>query len=354
MLDDVPLLLVAVPPRARRLGIVLLVERHVEQRAAALAPQPLERARRAQLRDRPLWEPLPERGEVRAGGRVEHAIERVPARAAALRGRLVLVGVGEPGAAAVAHQRRVVLWRLRLLGALGLGLWSRRRGGGELVGGRGCGGSHGRGDNPGSGRWREGLPLERRPARATLVGDEELRVDVFAVEGDELAVAEERAAELGEEGVVEDGRRDAVDDAQLARVAVREDGLARVHRHGSLARLLRAHRVAKRDAACEGVVDVTRVALRRVVQALVQLGRHREPLVQLDVLVALAEVLGEVDAVAKGGARVCAGEALVESVGEHRQQRARLRAVQQQRLVHLAAQRLARQHRRRRRRQTGG
>lgn len=83
-----------------------------------------------------------------------------------------------------------------------------------------------------------------------------------------------------EEGGVGDGRRDAVDDAQLARVAVREDGLARVHRHGSLARLLRAHlwgdaisgplvisnplarlprahRVAKRDAACEGVVDVT-------------------------------------------------------------------------------------------------
>ena len=53
------------------------------------------------------------------------------------------------------------------------------------------------------------LPLERRPARATLVGDEELRVDVFAVEGDELAVAEERAPKLGEEGVVEDGRRNA-------------------------------------------------------------------------------------------------------------------------------------------------
>ena len=80
--------------------------------------------------------------------------------------------------------------------------------------------------------------------------------------------------------------------------------------------MLRAHGEAEGRAHRENVEDVVRVVHGFVVQPLVQLTARIVRAVGADVLIRLARVLRKVNAVAEGGARAGACEALVEARGQ--------------------------------------
>mmetsp|Transcript_26581 Transcript_26581/g.67566 ORF Transcript_26581/g.67566 Transcript_26581/m.67566 type:complete len:293 (+) Transcript_26581:296-1174(+) len=111
-----------------------------------------------------------------------------------------------------------------------------------------------------------------------------------------------------------------------------DGGLGGIHARAASARLLGADVVPERRAADKHVEDAAGV-LGLAVEMLVQVQPGVVTLVGAHVLVALAHILGHVEALPKGRAGVRAREVDIDPIGENRGEDLGLQAVQQEDLV---------------------